>query len=85
MASPALAGVMALVVNKQNGAKQGNANVRLYALAGATALQFHTTPSGNNSVPGAAGFAAAGAEYNLATGLGSVDGALLVNGWGAKK
>lgn len=83
VASPALAGVMALVVNKQNGAKQGNANLRLYALAGAAADLFHATPSGNNSVPGAAGFAAAGVEYNLATGLGSVDGALLVNGWGA--
>ena len=29
------------------------------------------------------GFSADGATYNLATGLGSVDGALLVNGWNA--
>ncbi len=81
VASPAFAGVMALVVNKQGGAGQGNANARLYALAGAAANPFHATPSGNNSVPGVAGFTADGAEYNLATGLGSVDAALLVNGW----
>jgi subtilase family serine protease len=83
VASPAFAGVMALVVSKQNGAKQGNANARLYALAAAAADPFHATPSGNNSVPGVAGFTADGAEYNMATGLGSVDGELLVNGWGA--
>ena len=82
-ASPAFAGVMALVVDKRGGAGQGNANARLYAMAGAAADPFHATPSGNNSVPGVTGFTADGAEYNLATGLGSVDGALLVNGWGA--
>ncbi len=32
-------------------------------------------------VPGVAGFTATGATYNLATGLGSVDAALLVNNW----
>jgi subtilase family serine protease len=84
VASPAFAGVMALVVNKQGGAGQGNANARLYALAGAAADPFHATPSGNNSVPGVSGFTADGAEYNLATGLGSVDGAMLVNDWGVK-
>jgi subtilase family serine protease len=83
VAPPAFAGVMALVVDKQNGAKQGNANARLYALAAAAADPFHATPSGNNSVPGVVGFTADGAEYNLATGLGSEDGAMLVNGWGA--
>jgi hypothetical protein len=74
---------MALVVSKQNGAKQGSVNARLYALARAASSPFHVTPSGNNSVPGVTGFAADGAGYNLATGLGSVDGALLVNGWGS--
>jgi subtilase family serine protease len=83
VASPAFAGVMALVVDKQRGDGQGSANARLYALASATSNPFHATPSGNNSVPGVAGFTADGADYNLATGLGSVDGALLVNGWGA--
>jgi hypothetical protein len=54
----------------------------LYALANAAPDAFHPTPSGNNSVPGVAGFWASGAAYNLATGLGSVDGAALVGNWG---
>jgi subtilase family serine protease len=81
VSAPAFAGVMALVVAQQNGAGQGNANPRLYALAGAGAGVFHTTQAGDNSVPGVTGFAADGAEYNLATGLGSVDGAVLVSRW----
>ena len=82
-ASPSFAGVMALVVEKQGGTGVGNANAGLYSLLSAAHNPFHATPSGNNSVPGVAGFTASGAEYNLATGLGSVDGALLVSGWGA--
>ncbi len=81
-AAPAFAGLMALVVEKQNGAGQGNANPKLYALLGAATNPFHVTPSGDNSVPGVAGYAASGEDYNLATGLGSVDGALLVDEWG---
>jgi subtilase family serine protease len=82
-AAPSFAGVMALVAESQRGAPQGNANSRLYALANSTDDPFHPTPSGDNTVPGVAGFTATGATYNLATGLGSVDGALLVNSWGA--
>ena len=82
VASPAFAGVMALVVEAQHGMAQGNANPGLYRLASSASDPFHATPSGNNSVPGVAGFTATGAAYNLATGLGSVDGTLLVNGWG---
>ena len=82
-ASPSFAGVMALVVEKLGGLGVGNANPGLYALLNAAHNPFHTTGSGNNSVPGVTGYAANGAEYNLATGLGSVDGALLVNEWGA--
>jgi hypothetical protein len=41
---------------------------------------FHDTTSGNNSVPGVTGFTA-GAGYDLSTGLGSVDAAILVNHW----
>jgi hypothetical protein len=74
---------MALVVERQGGTGVGNANAGLYSLLNAAHNPFHATPSGNNSVPGVAGFTASGAEYNLATGLGSVDGALLVDGWGA--
>lgn len=81
VAAPSFAGITALVTEKDNGKGQGSVNARLYALAGAAPDPFHATPAGNNSVPGVEGFAASGATYNLATGLGSVDGALLVNGW----
>jgi pseudomonalisin len=81
-ASPTFAGVMALVVQAKGGAGQGNANAGLYPLVNAAHNPFHATPSGNNSVPGVVGFTASGGTYNLATGLGSVDGALLVNAWG---
>ncbi|MGP8184587.1 MAG: protease pro-enzyme activation domain-containing protein [Terracidiphilus sp.] len=83
VAAPSFAGIMALVVDSRHGAAQGNANPRLYSLAGSADNAFHATASGDNSVPGIAGFTAAGAEYNLATGLGSVDGALLIGAWGA--
>jgi hypothetical protein len=82
-ASPSFAGLMALVVEKQGGTGLGNANPGLYSLLSAAHDPFHATPSGNNSVPGVVGFTASGAEYNLATGLSSVDGALLVNQWRA--
>jgi subtilase family serine protease len=81
VSSPSFAGVMALVTARENGKGQGSANPRLYALSAADPDPFHPAPSGNNTVPGVAGFSADGATYNLATGLGSVDGALLVNGW----
>jgi len=81
VASPEFAGLLALVIERQIGASQGSANPRLYSLVNADQNPFHTTPLGNNTVPGVNGFAATGAAYNLATGLGSVDGALLVNGW----
>jgi subtilase family serine protease len=83
VAAPSFAGVMALVVDSQHGVAQGNANPGLYSLVSSASNPFHPTPSGNNSVPGVAGFMANGAAYNPATGLGSVDGALLVKGWGA--
>jgi subtilase family serine protease len=82
-ASPTFAAVMALVVQKQGGTGQGNANAGLYPLLNAAHNPFHATPSGNNSVPGVEGFTAGGAAYNLATGLGSVDGAVLVGSWGS--
>ena len=80
-ASPSFAGVMAIVGQKEGGAGQGNANPTLYGMLDASQNPFHATPSGNNSVPGVTGFTASGASYNLATGLGSVDANLLVNGW----
>ena len=82
--APSFAGIMALVAESQHGAQQGNANPRLYALANSSDDPFHPTPSGDNNVPGVAGFSATGATYNLATGLGSVDAALLVNNWSSR-
>ena len=82
-ASPTFAGVMALVVATKGGVGQGNANPTLYGLLNASKSPFHATPSGNNSVPGVTGFTAAGAPYNLATGLGSVDAATLAGEWGS--
>jgi len=82
-ASPSFAGLMALLVQSRGGKGQGDANPGLYALAGKSTGPFHATPSGNNGVPGVAGFTASGGTYNLATGLGSVDGAALVNEWGS--
>ncbi len=81
VAAQSFAGIMALVTARENGKGQGNANPRLYALTSTVPNPFHPTPSGNNTVPGVEGFTANGETYNLATGLGSVDGALLVNGW----
>jgi pseudomonalisin len=80
-ASPSFAGVMALVVEAKGRMGQGNANPALYGLLNASRNPFHTTLSGNNSVPGVTGFTAAGAPYNLATGLGSVDSTLLASEW----
>jgi len=80
-ASPSFAGVMALLVQTKGGKGLGSANPGLYGLLSAAKNPFHATPSGNNSVPGVTGFTATGTEYNLATGLGSVDGAVLVSSW----
>jgi pseudomonalisin len=68
-ASPSFAGVMALVVEAKSKVGLGNANPALYGLLNAS------------SVPGVTGFTAAGAPYNLATGLGSVDSTLLAGEW----
>jgi subtilase family serine protease len=83
--SPSFAGIMALVNQKYG--PQGNPNPKLYALA---AIQnqtasahpyFHDVVGGSNTVPGVTGFTA-GAGYDPVTGLGSVNGANLVNYWG---
>ncbi len=82
-ASPSFAGVMALVV--QNAAvRQGNANTAFYVLASKQrvggASVFHDTTTGNNGVPGQAGFNAT-VGYDQATGLGSINASVLVNHW----
>ena len=82
--SPSFAGIMALVVQK-TAERQGNANVRLYQLGnaqytGTGPVVFNDVTTGDNSVPGVTGFSC-GTGYDQATGLGSVDGAALVNAW----
>jgi len=82
--SPSFAGLMALIVQK-TGQRQGNANGRFYQLANAQygssgVAVFHDIASGSNSVPGVTGYAGT-FGYDLATGLGSVDAATLVNNW----
>jgi pseudomonalisin len=85
-AAPAMAGVAALVAQMQNG-RVGNFDPVLYGLAGLQvnggAPVFHLITSGNNSVPGQAGFSATTSDptYNQATGLGSIDGAQLIAHW----
>ena len=83
--SPSFAGLMALVVQK-TGARQGNANTRIYQLANAQytsggTVIFHDATSGNNSVPGLTGYSCT-TGYDLVTGVGSVDSAAFVNNFG---
>jgi len=82
--APAFAGIMALLV-QQTGQRQGNPNPRLYQLAtaqlgGAGPQVFHDVLQGNNTVPGTDGFPCT-TGYDLATGLGSLDAAALVDAW----
>jgi len=81
--TPSFAGLMALTIQKA-GARQGNANRAFYTLAtlqnNGGAAVFHDVTTGNNTVPGQAGFSA-GVGYDRATGLGSVDASMLVNHW----
>jgi pseudomonalisin len=85
--APSFAAVMALVL-QHTAARQGNANTVFYSLAGKQraggAPVFHDIIKGSNSVPGLAGFAAT-AGYDQATGLGSIDGSVLVNHWSDAK
>ena len=81
--TPSMAGLMTLLAQK-TGTRQGTANPILYALASRQAAGgasvFHDTTSGNNSVPGVTGYNA-GLGYDAASGLGSVDAAMMVNHW----
>lgn len=85
-AAPAFAGVLALI-NQKTGYRQGQINPTLYGLASRQATSgrpyFHTITSGHNSVPGQTGFSASTSTplYNKATGLGSINGDVLVTYW----
>ena len=94
-AAPAFAGILALI-KSATGERQGQADHVLYNLARTHPAVFHDITTGNNSVPcapgspncakNAAGYYYetgynAGAGYDLATGLGSVDAAALIANW----
>jgi trimeric autotransporter adhesin len=90
--APAFAGMLALVEQKI-GSRLGQADTVLYQLAASqNSTVFHDVITGNNSVVctsgspncGSNGFLTgynAGTGYDLASGLGSVDAAQLVNQW----
>jgi uncharacterized protein (TIGR03437 family) len=95
-AAPSLAGVLALlnhyqVTNKfQKTPGLGNINPQLYRMAQAVPTAFHDVAAGNNMVQCAQGSPdcftgtfgySAGAAYDMATGLGSIDTNVLVTQW----
>jgi uncharacterized protein (TIGR03437 family) len=89
-ATPAFAGIVALLNQYVKGQGLGNLNALLYPLAASSPAAFHDIVTGNNIVPcqpksancvnGQLGYSAA-PGYDLATGLGSVDVYNLVTGW----
>jgi hypothetical protein len=84
--APAMAGIMALVVQR-TGQRQGNAGPALYRLGaaqyrGTGPVVFHDSTEGDNCVPGTQGYSCR-PGYDLATGLGSVDAGALVAAWEA--
>jgi hypothetical protein len=97
VASPAFAGIMALV--NQKWGVQGNPNFVLYKLPAKQANAFHDIPSGSTiavaCLTGSPNCATqtqghqfgvlsgfnTGTAYDLATGLGSVDATNMVNNW----
>ena len=91
--APSFAGIVAIINQATQSVGQGNVNPTLYGLAVSTAGQsaFHDTQSGNNKVPctsgstgcpsgGSIGFTA-GANYDQATGLGTINAFNLVTSW----
>ena len=78
VATPCMAGIMALVVQKFG--RQGCINPTLYGLA--TKPVFHDITTGDNWVPGVPGYSA-GVGFDLCTGLGSPDAWALVGNWPA--
>ena len=86
--TPSFAGIVALI-NQKMGANQGNINPVLYAQAASAPWAFHDITTGNNIVTCLSGTSgcmnsstigyAAGIGYDLVTGLGSLDVAVLLN------
>ena len=93
-AAPAFAGMLALIAQSQGGAgaRLGQANTILYQIAKSSPGAFHDVKTGNNSVPCTSGSPNCGnngfltgydavANYDTASGLGSVDVSALLNSW----
>jgi pseudomonalisin len=96
--SPAFAGLMA-IVDQYTGGRNGNPNTRFYSLAAQASTAYHDVTTGTIAVPCAGGSRgcstgtgtvgtltgySAGAGYDLATGLGSVNAYTLAYNWGAR-
>ena len=96
VSAPAMAGIMALIEQK-NGTFQGLANFNFYKLAAKDRLDncnsselidptqpgtcsFRDVTSGTNAVPNVPGYPA-GRGYDMSSGLGSVNAAQVVAGW----
>jgi subtilase family serine protease len=80
-ASAQVVGAITALLVGGRGERQGNLGPLLYAEAAAHPESFHDIGSGDDSVPGVAGFGA-GPGYDEATGLGSLDAAKLFQVWG---
>ncbi len=88
--APAFAGILALVLQTTGQNGLGNANRLLYPLAQTNPEVFHDVATGDTFMPcsqdapdcrnGKMGYAA-GAGYDMSTGLGSVDVAKLLAAW----
>ncbi|MCU1298692.1 MAG: Multicopper oxidase [Acidobacteriaceae bacterium] len=93
MGAPTFAGILALINQATSKSGQGNVNSILYSLAASTPGAFHDITTGNNMVPCKPGTMncpastpyqfgySAGAGYDLASGLGSIDTYNLVTSW----
>jgi hypothetical protein len=90
--APSMAGILALVIQHQGGQRLGQADYGIYNLAATKPADFHDITTGNNSVLCTAGTVNcgtngfidgynAGAGYDLASGIGSIDVAKFVNDW----
>jgi hypothetical protein len=86
------AGILAILNQATNSKGLGNANLQLYALAASSPAAFHDITTGNNMVPCTSGTVdcpagtteigySAKPGYDLATGLGSLDVAVLAKAW----
>ena len=91
-----MAGILALVIQSQGGQRLGQADYAIYNIAANHPSDFHDIAQGNNSVLCTAGATScgsndfmngynAGTGYDLATGIGSIDVAKLVNDWATVK